>query len=313
MQGVTAASADGPRIRGGRGRRGREKFKDFLCTAPALAFFSVFVYYPVVELFRIGFTNWNLIKDNYKYVGLKNWKWLLAGSGQSTLLSSLRITFTYTFWEIFITIVGGILLALLFDRKSKFFSGLRALVFMPRYIGISTSAIVFMWILNSQFGILNYALGLFGIDKVEWLASKATALTSVLFLTGWRVLGYGMMIYLSAMRGISTEYYEAAKLDGANAFQRFRLITIPLLSPTTLFLFVTTFIASMKVFQSIDVMTSGGPYESTNAMVYWIYELAFVEFRVDRAAVVSTVFFLILLGFTIATMRLSNKNVHYES
>lgn len=304
-----------PRARTGRasGYRRRERAKDFLCVAPALAFFAVFVYYPVVELFRIGFTNWNLIKDDYKYVGLKNWKWLFEGSGAKPWLSSLGITFTYTFWEILITLAGGILLAALFNRGSKAFSAMRAIVFMPKYIAISTSAIVFMWILNDQYGVMNYALGLAGIPPVKWLNSEGSALASVLILTGWRVVGYGMMIYLSAMRGISPEYYEAAKIDGANGLQRFRYITLPLLSPTTLFLFVTTFIASMKVFQSVDVMTSGGPYQSTNVMVFWVYELAFVDFRVDRAAVVSCVFFVILLAFTAATMRISNKNVHYES
>jgi ABC-type sugar transport system permease subunit len=306
------ASRRGSKVGSGR-RRAWEKAKDFFCVAPALGFFLVFVYYPVLDLFRIGFTNWNLIKDSYKYVGSKNWKWLFAGSGLATWLASLRITFTYTFWEILITLAGGILLALLFNRESRVFSGLRSAIFMPRYIGISTSAIVFMWILNGQYGILNYILGLFGIAGPNWMNSDRTALASVLILTGWRVIGYGMMIYLSAMRGISPQYYEAAKLDGASGLQRFRYITLPLLSPTTLFLFVTTFLASMKVFQSIDVMTSGGPYESTNVMVYWIYELAFVEFRVDRAAVVATTFFLILLAFTVATMKLSDKSVHYES
>jgi multiple sugar transport system permease protein/sn-glycerol 3-phosphate transport system permease protein len=193
------------------------------------------------------------------------------------------------------------------------FSFMRSVVFMPKYIAISTSAIVFSWILNGDYGILNYVLQLFGIGKIDWLTSQSTALISVLFLTAWRVVGYAMIIYLSAMKGISTDYYEAASLDGASGLQRFRYITLPLLSPTTLFLFVTTFIASMKVFQSIDVMTAGGPYKSTNVMVYWIYDLAFVDFRVDRAATVSCVFFVILLVFTVATMKISNKNVHYDS
>ena len=293
--------------------RRRERAKDFFCVVPALGFFLAFVYYPVIDLFRIGFTNWNLIRDKYDYVGFKNYRWLFQGSGFEKWISSLRITFTYTFWEILITLLGGIFLASLFNRESKAFSTMRAIVFMPRYIAISTSAIVFMWVLSEQYGIFNYVLALFGFDRVAWLNSEKTALASVLVLTGWRVCGYGMMIYLSAIKGISPQYYEAAKLDGASAFQRFRFITLPLLSPTTLFLFVTTFIASMKVFQSIDVMTSGGPYESTNVMVYWIYDLAFVQFRVDRAAVVACVFFIILLAFTVATMRLSNKSVHYES
>jgi len=293
--------------------RSLEKGKDFLCVLPALIFFFIFVYYPILDLFNISFTNWNLIRDDYKYVGIKNYKWLFTGSGLPTLLKSLKITFSYTFGEIALTLVGGIALATLFSKENRAYSAMRTIVFMPKYIAVATSAVVFSWILDGQYGILNYALGLLGVAPISWLTSEKTALISVLILTGWRVVGYGMLIYLSAMRSISPQYYEAAKLDGANAWQRFRFITIPLISPTTLFLFVTTFISSMKVFQSVDVMTNGGPYESTNVMVYWIYELAFVQFRVDRAAAVACVFFVILLLFTGLTMKVSNKNVYYES
>ena len=182
---------------------------------------------------------------------------------------------------------------------------------MPN-IATSTSAIIFIWILNGDYGILNYILRLFGINGPNWLNNASTALTGILFLTVWRVVGYAMMIYLSAMKGIPQEYYESAAIDGADGMHRFRFITMPLLAPTTLFLFVTTFISSMKVFQSVDVMTGGGPYNSTMVMVQWIYNLAFENFRVDRASVVSVMFFLILMVCTIVTMRYSHNNVHYE-
>ncbi len=292
--------------------RGRERFKDFLCVLPALLFFAVFIYYPIVSLFNISFTDWNLIRDGYEYVGLKNYKWLFAGSGFNIWLASLSVTFIYTMWEVGITIVCGLALACLFNNNSKAFGAMRAVVFMPKYIGISTSGIVFMWILSEDYGILNYILTQLGLEAQPWLNGEDTALFGVLMLTMWRVVGYSMMLYLSAMRGISQDFYEAASLDGANAVQKFFKITLPLLSPMTLFIFVTTFIASMKVFQSIDVMTSGGPYNATNVMVYWIYDLAFVQFRVDRAAVVSCIFFFILLICTAATMKFTNKNVHYS-
>lgn len=290
-----------------------EEFKDFLTVLPAVVFFGVFIYYPLAQLFNISFTNWNLIKENYNYVGLKNYQWLFNGSGRTELVNSLKVTATYTFAEVAITLVGGILLALLFDQMTRRYDVMRSIIFMPKYIGISTSAVVFSWILNGKYGILNYVLNLFGISSVDWLTQQSTALIGVLILTAWRVVGYAMIIYLSAMKGISRDYYEAASLDGASKAQQLRFITIPLLSPTTLFLFVTTFIASMKVFQSIDVMTGGGPYKSTNVMVYWIYNLAFVDFRVDRAAVVSILFFIILLVCTMLTMKVSDKSVHYDS
>ena len=290
-----------------------ERFKDFACVVPAVTFFLLFVYYPMIDLMRISFTNWNLIKDDYSYVGLKNYQWLFRGSGFKYLKQSLRVTFTYTFWEITFTVVGGMMLALLFNRMSPLFTGMRSVIFMPKYIAVSTSAIVFIWILNGQYGILNYVIRIFGGQGPNWLNTESTALTGILFLTFWRVTGYVMMIYLSAFRGIPQDYYEAAAIDGADGPQRFRFITLPMLAPTTLFLVVTTFIASMKVFQSVDVMTNGGPGRATNVMVQWTYNTAFADFRVDRAAAISQVFFIILLVITAATMRYSNRSVNYDS
>lgn len=299
-----------------------ERMKDLFCVEPALLFFLLFVYYPVIDLVRISFTDMGILTTGLqKYIGLGNYNWLFNQSGARYFWESLRITATYTFWEVAITLVGGMLLALLFNRMSRSFNVMRAFVFMPKYIAVSTSAVVFMWILYSPAatgasqseGILNYFLMLFGIQGPHWLIDANTALAGVLILTAWRVVGYAMMIYLSAMQGIPADYYEAACIDGADGVQQFRFITIPLLAPTTLFLFVTTFIASMKVFQSVDVMTGGGPGTATNVMVQWIYRLTFSDFRTARGAAVSVVFFLILLVCTAATMKYSNRNVNYDS
>ena len=299
-----------------------ERMKDMLCVEPALIFFLLFVYYPVIDLVRISFTSMGILTTGkQEFVGFANYNWLFNQSGSKYFWESLRITATYTFWEVTITLVGGVLLALLFNRMTKAFTFMRSVVIMPKYIAVSTSAVVFMWILyspaaggaNQVEGILNFALARFGITGPHWLIDASTALTGVLILTGWRVVGYAMMIYLSAMQGIPSDYYEAAAIDGADGVQRFRFITLPLLAPTTLFLFVTTFIASMKVFQSVDVMTGGGPGTSTNVMVQWIYNLTFNDFRTARGAAVSLVFFLILLVCTVATMKYSNRNVNYDS
>lgn len=299
-----------------------ERMKDLLCVEPALVFFLLFVYYPVIDLVRISFTDMGILTTGkQEFVGWNNYNWLFNQSGSRYFWESLRITGIYTFWEVMITLVGGMLLALLFNRMTRSFNVIRSIVFMPKYIAVSTSAVVFMWILyspaasgaNQSEGILNYTLSLFGITGPHWLIDASTALTGILFLTAWRVVGYAMMIYLSAMKGIPQDYYEAALIDGADGVQRFRFITIPLLAPTSLFLFVTTFIASMKVFQSVDVMTEGGPGTATNVMVQWIYNLTFKDFRTARGAAVSLVFFVILLVCTVATMRFSNKNVSYDA
>ena len=294
-------------------RRFTNSFQDFLLVVPALTCLVIFTYYPVMELIRIGFTDWNLIRDNYHYVGLRNWTWLFKGSGARYLASSLRITSIYTAGEITIVLGGGILFALLFNKIRRGYSAMRVIIFMPRYVATSSAAVIFCWLLDDRHGILNYFLQTLGLPAVNWLLEPTPALLSILMLTGWKAVGYGMMIYLSAMRGISRDYYEAAELDGASSFQRFFRITVPLLSPTTLFLLVTTFISSMKVFQSVDVLTGGGPFRTTEVIVYQVYRYAMVDFRMDRAAVVSMFLFVLLLLVTALTMRFSQRSVHYES
>ena len=293
-------------------RKTSKKVGDFATVLPALLLLGLFVYYPVVQVVRISFTNWNLINDSYKYVGFKNWIWLFQGSGTKYLLNSLKVTALYTFGELFITIVGGLMLAMIFNKITSTFSVMRALVFLPKYIAMSSAAVIFLWILNTDNGILNYFITKIGGEKVNWLGDKNRALFSILMLTGWRTIGYGMMIYLASMRGISTNYYEAASIDGANKWKQFTKITLPLLSPTTLFLFVTTFISAMKVFQSVDVMTSGGPYRSTEVIVFMIYKYAMEDFRMDRASTVAVFFFVVLLIITAATMKFSNRSVNYD-
>ena len=287
--------------------------KDFVCVLPALIFLAIFTYYPICKLIQISFTDWNLLNDRWNYVGFKNWVWLFNGSGTKHLLNSLKVTILYSIGELTITLVGGLIFALIFNRMNSAFSFMRAVVFVPKYVAMSSAAVVFLWILNTDNGILNHMLTSLGLPAVDWLGNRNTALLSVLMLTGWRAVGYGMMIYLSAMIGISKDYYEAAALDGATAVQRFWKITIPMLSPTTLVLFVTTFISSMKVFQSVDILTKGGPYRSTEVFVYKIYLYAMEDFRMDRASVIAIAFFVLLLIITASTFKVSNSSVHYDS
>ncbi len=287
--------------------------KDFVCVLPALIFLAIFTYYPICKLIQISFTDWNLLNDRWNYVGFKNWVWLFNGSGTKHLLNSLKVTILYSIGELTITLVGGLIFALIFNRMNSAFSFMRAVVFVPKYVAMSSAAVVFLWILNTDNGILNHMLTSLGLPAVDWLGNRNTALLSVLMLTGWRAVGYGMMIYLSAMIGISKDYYEAAALDGATAVQRFWKITIPMLSPTTLFLFVTTFISSMKVFQSVDILTKGGPYRSTEVFEYKIYLYAMEDFRMDRASVIAIAFFVLLLIITASTFKVSNSSVHYDS
>lgn len=287
--------------------------KELLCVVPAVLMVLVTTYYPLMDLVRISFTDWDMLKKDYKFVGLTNWEWFIKNAKRSYFFDDMKVTLIYTFFTLVISLVLGMLLALLMGRMSRSFGLMRAVIFMPRYVAMSTAGVIFVWMLNTDYGIINNVLDFLGAQRIPWLTLPVTAMISVLILSAWHSVGYSMMIYLSAMTGIPKDYYENASLDGASRRVQFFKITLPMLSPTTMFLLVTTFISSMKVYNSIDVLTEGGPYRSTEVIVYLIYRLAFVDYRVDRAAVVAAVFFLILLVVTVLTMRWSENKVNYDT
>lgn len=280
---------------------------------PAMALILLVAYYPIVELIRISFTDWNLIRPTYTYVGLTNWKWLFETWQYNHVLNSFFATLKFTVGHMVIILVAGLLMALLFNRMSRGFSFMRSVVFLPHYVAMTSAALIFMVILNKQYGVANVILEAVAGIRVDWLQTGSLAMLSMIVIASWRSVGYDMLIYLGGMQGISRDYYEAAMLDGASGVTLFFNITLPLLAPTTLFLVVTQFISSMKVYAVADVLTAGGPYRATEVVVYLIYTMAFVDFRVDRAAVVSICFFLFLLVVTALTMNVSERKVNYDA
>ncbi len=286
-----------------------EGLKDFSFALPALAFLVIFIYYPLLNSFYLSFTNWNMTKPVKQFVGFDNYEKLLTNE---TFYNVLRITFTYTVLDVVLTLGIGLLLALLFNVSSRFFNFLRMLIFMPHYISMVIVSMIFLWIFNSQYGLMNELLELLGVEKVQWLQNPKTALWVLITVSVWKGVGFAMIIFIAGLRGIPVEYYEASSIDGASKWTQFWNITLPLLSPITLFLVVTNFISSMQVFQSVDIMTNGGPLESTKAMVYWIYTMAFSEFKTGRASALVIIFFIIIVLLTMVQMYVSKKKVHYE-
>ncbi|GIP41397.1 glycerol-3-phosphate ABC transporter permease [Paenibacillus sp. J31TS4] len=284
-------------------------FKDFSLVCPALLFLGVFTYYPLLFSVYISFTDWNLVKPAKKFVGLLNYEKLLT---DPKLYHVLKITFVYTILDVVLTLAIGLLLALLLNVNSRVYNTMRLFIFMPHYISMVIASMVFVWILNNQYGIMNKSLSLFGMEPVHWLDSTSNAIWGLIMVSLWKGVGFTMIIFLAGLRGIPVEYYEASSIDGANKWQQFLHVTLPLLSPTTLFLLITSFISSMQVFQSVDVMTDGGPLESTKVMVYWIYQMAFRDFRAGRSSALVILFFFIIIALTIVQFVLSRKKVHYE-
>ena len=177
----------------------RSSVEEFLCVLPAVLLVIVTTYYPLADLVRVSFTDWNLLRKDYSYVGLKNWQWFLENAAGNNFYRDMGTTLKYTAGSVLISLVAGLLLALLMSRMTRGFGAMRAVIFLPRYVGMSSAGLLFLWILNKDYGIINNVVEMMGGSRLAWVTSKGLAMVSVLMLTGWHSVGYAMMIYLSAM------------------------------------------------------------------------------------------------------------------
>lgn len=283
----------------------KEVFTAFLFLLPAMVIFIVFKYIPLIDNIKISFTNWNLFSEKKNFVGLQNYKAIFSSSLFWKILGN---TIFYTVFSTLISIVLGLLVAIaLFGRPSKARSFLKTLFFVPNVTTASAVAILWMWIFDPDFGLSGQLFSLFGKESPRWLMNPDYAMWVIISLSVWRSMGYVMLIYSSGLAGIGSDIYEAATIDGASSWQKMSRITLPLLKPTTYFLILTSFIQAMQVFDIVSVMTGGGPYDSTNVLNLYIYQMAFRRSKAGYASALSVVLFVLLLICTIIQQVLSNR------
>lgn len=281
----------------------------YLLCAPAMIALFVFVVYPIGYLIYLSFTNWNIINPVKKFIGLSNYETLF---GRAEFYTVAWNTFIFTFFVVIITLALSLVLAIWFNKNTKFNMFGQAAIFTPHIISLVSISMVWMWIMDPDIGLLNYLLGLVGIPPLRWLQSSSTSMLSIIIVSVWKGLGYYTLVILAALQSIPTSIYEACELDNASKTKVFFKITLPMISPQLFFLLIVMTIASFKVFDTIKIMTGGGPNNSTNMLVYYIYEYAFVNMKIGYASAVGVV----LLGFvsivTILYFRLLSKRVHYQ-
>lgn len=278
--------------------------------APSFVVLLVFVILPVMAALYLSFTSWEARSTSAEFIGFQNYVRLLGGA---ELWESIRHTLLFTTLKISLDLVLSLGIALILNQKLRAIGLYRTLYFLPVITSVVAVGAVWRVIYNPNFGLLNSALGLFGLPAQRWLSDPNLALPAVTAVAIWKGLGYDIVIFLAGLQGISPVYYEAATVDGASAWQRFRHITWPLLSPVTFFVLVIGIINSFKVFSLIHVMTpKGGPLNSTEVLVFYIYRLAFQEFKFGLAAAVAFILFAIVLGITIIQRRVIEPRVHYE-
>lgn len=271
--------------------------------APSVIGFLMFMLIPVVATFVLSFMDYDMLEPP-KFVGLKNY---IAMFKDSITWQVTGNTLIYTVLTVPVGMVLALVLAVALDQKIGFRRFYRAAFFLPSITSMVVVAIVWQWIYNPEYGLLNYILGFFGVSPKKWLISSSTALVSLAIVGIWKRLGYDMLIFLSGLQGISTSYYEAAKLDGANKWQQFRYITLPLLTPTTFFVFVMAIINSFQVFDQVMLMTKGGPGRSSSVLVHYLYQNAFQYFKMGYACALAYLLFFIVMLLTAFNMRMEKK------
>lgn len=230
----------------------------------------------------------------------------------SDFWSSMSVTFIYVAVTVPVSILIGLLLALLVNLPWLKGKGVfRTFFYIPVITSMAAAAVIWAWIFEGNVGLLNYFLSWFGAKSINWLSDPDYALIALMIIGIWKRIGYNMVLFLAGLQVIPRTYYEAADIDGASTFSKFTSITWPLLSPTTLFVTVMQFIASFRVFVSVSVITRGGPANSTRVITFYLYENAFAYLKFGYAAAISVVMFLMMVVFTLIQFRFSKRRVHY--
>ena len=281
----------------------------WLFLTPALGLISLFFFLPVAASFLLSFTDFDIyaIADlsNVRLVGFRNYTRLIESP---IFWIALKNTFYFVLVGGPLTIAVSLGAALLINARLVRFKGFfRTLYFAPFITTLVAVAIVWRYLYHRQYGLINYALGAVGIAPVDWLGDPHWAMPAIILLAVWKNFGYSMLIFIAGLQAIPQELYEAADLDGAGPWRRFRHVTLPMLGPTLLFVALITMIGFFQLFAEPYVMTQGGPLQSTTSMVLLMYEEGFRWWRMGYAAAVAFVLFLVILAFMLVQRRLQRE------
>lgn len=287
----------------------RDHFWALLLLLPSLLGVGIFTLIPVAASFGLGFFRWNLLSPP-QWVGGTNYVELFQ---DPLFLTVIGNTTVYAFAVVLFEIPLALGLAIAMNRQGPVIALLRTVYFLPVVTSMVAIALVWNWIYDPQFGLLNWGLKQIGLEPVNWLYNTAWALPALIVMGVWKNVGYSMVIFLAGLQSLPVDLYEAAELDGANAWEQLVHVTLPLLTPTIFFVMIMSTINAFQVFDSVYMMTQGGPAQSTNMAVYWLYQNSFEFFKIGRASAMAYVLFAITLGLTLLQWGLRKKWVVHET
>jgi multiple sugar transport system permease protein len=290
--------------------RAAEQFSGWAFVTPGAVIILLFGAVPIVWSAIMSFQRSNLLSPSTPYVGLHNYRQL---AHDPIVGQAIQHTLIYTVLFVPGTMLVGLFLAVAMNRKIRFISFYRTAAYATMAISTISEALVFIWLFDPSYGLVNYFLSAVGIPQQQFLNSPSEALYVILIMTIWGWTGFAVVIYLAALQGVPPSLTEAAAIDGAGAWTTFRRVTLPLLSPASLFLAVWLTINALQLFDEVYLSTQGGPLNATTVLVYYLYDQAFQDFNFGYASAIAYVLFLFILVITAIQFRVGRRFTHYRS
>lgn len=288
--------------------RTREALAAYLFLTPFFIFFLVFVVRAVLQAVSMSFYDWQILRANQTFVGFGNYQELF---GDYVWWIAVKNTLVFMVLTVTGTTIVALGAAVAVTQPIKGQGFFRVVLYMPTLLSVGVIGLIWVWLLSSQYGIINYFLSFVGIRPVNWLGDEAIVIPALSLTTIWWGFGFPMLIFIAGIQGIPDTLYEAAKIDGANSRQLFWYITLPLLRPTLLFVTVTGVISHFQVFGQPFIMTTGGPGRGSYTVIYYLFEIAWRAFRMGYGSAVAVTLALIVAMFTAIQFKLVGRRVEY--
>ncbi|NOU94325.1 ABC transporter permease subunit [Paenibacillus sp. LMG 31456] len=290
-------------------RSHRLAYLPYLCILPAFIGCLVFTVYPVIYLFYLSLYKVDLLSNTWEFVNIQNY---LELGHSKDFLQVLRNSVIYSFFTVSISCCLSLVLAVVLNRPGRLHQFVQSAVFSPHIIPLVSVSLLWMWMMDKDYGLLNMVLQSLHLPKLMWIDSPATSLMSLILVAIWKSLGFNILLIIAGMHAIPVPVIEAARMDNANPITMVTQIFIPLLSPTLFFMLTVNIIASFQVFDSVKVLTSGGPSNSSNVLVYWIYQSGFEFYKFGEASTGAVILFVIVSIVTIANFLILRSRIHYH-
>lgn len=288
----------------------KELLYGLLFTSPAILGFIIFTLGPMAASLGLSLTDYNVFKAHTAFVGFNNYARLFSGE-DDLFYQSLGITFYFVLLRVPAVIILSFVVALLLNMNVKGRAVFRTIIYLPSIVPAVASAMIWMWLLNPDLGLINSALRWLHLPTSNWLYSEGSVIPSVVLTTLWGI-GGTVIIFLAGLSGIPKQYYEAIEVDGGGWYRKLRHITIPMVTPTIFFNTIMAIIGSFQVFNEAYILTQGGPNNRSLFYVFYLWRTAFQDTEMGYASALAWVLFIIILFFTFIVFRTSKSWVHYE-